>query len=527
MKCKECGKTIELDDNYENYFIYDGEYYCEECKEDLFVECEDCGKIIPKAEAEVIDYDYYCENCASEYGVCSHCGCWYRIEDMEVWDDDYFCQDCYDDCTVVCCECGERVWQNDATWDYGMEDWICKECENDNPIKGYHDYKSWHDFKLNNNDKSLKKGFELEIETCYATEKASALLKEFDDFFVYEYDGSVSGFEIISNPFTQNYQRGNIEDVANRLFDTLSCDFSNAGCGLHVHVNRADLATDKLSQEEVIDNIYLIMETFRDELTRFSRRKNGELREWAKFLLNDEEITFDEVKEAKSYAGRYSALNCQNRNTIEFRLFKGATNPLELIASLEMVDSIVSLAKGDVNGITWEKIISYSENVRALSYELGIESDKMLKVVYDFGVEGFEVGEIVEMHYDWKTLDAVVISNDYSDTLVYVLDERFNGHNGEFPHELLFGLGIPRRFWFCNHGMLKHKLYTTHDSEIFVGSRVKVERNQLSGITKVKSIYHADGELLYKVDGIDDLVRSCDIMGVVKFDNELIGKLAL
>jgi hypothetical protein len=52
----------------------------------------------------------------------------------------------------------------------------------------------------------------------------------------------------------------------------------------------------------------------------------------------------DKIKQFKS-RGRYMAVNLENQNTIEFRLFKGTLNFNTFIASLQLVVEISRYAK--------------------------------------------------------------------------------------------------------------------------------------------------------------------------------------
>jgi hypothetical protein len=55
------------------------------------------------------------------------------------------------------------------------------------------------------------------------------------------------------------------------------------------------------------------------------------------------------------------ALNLTKRNTIEFRLFKGTLNFKTLMATLELVDNIVEIAKSmSIDGLVWNDIITHN-----------------------------------------------------------------------------------------------------------------------------------------------------------------------
>ena len=66
--CNDCGAMLE-DDIYDDGYRKgaDGELYCDKCFDELFFECEECGKICIKEE-EKLDYDEeYCDECYKEF----------------------------------------------------------------------------------------------------------------------------------------------------------------------------------------------------------------------------------------------------------------------------------------------------------------------------------------------------------------------------------------------------------------------------------------------------------------------------
>jgi len=86
------------------------------------------------------------------------------------------------------------------------------------------------------------------------------------------------------------------------------------------------------------------------------------------------------VKEVygKSSGTRYQAVNFENRNTVEFRLFRGTLNYTTFMATLEIVDALVHwanqlsisdiLASGDAFGNFTDFIRSKPLYVNAANY---------------------------------------------------------------------------------------------------------------------------------------------------------------
>lgn len=344
--CADCGREIDLEND--DYEVVNDEYVCQHCIEENYSQCYECGEYYYTNDMTWTDNGWVCDDCICEYEECADCGEWYRKDDM-YWitnpdgDDYYVCESCYD---------GEMY---------------CDECFQDcsGGIMGYHDFSDWEEHS-HVGDTSIIKGFELEIEDIGSglscSDMADVLREVLGDFCVFETDGSLDdGFEVISHPFSMEWLYEH-QDMIKRMFDKLNRysygDTNNTG--LHVHVNRAQLNQDaNLTRDEVIDNILLIMETFKDELTKFSRRDYGELQRWAKFLTDDE-VDKGQIDSEKGKS-RYQALNLTKDATIEFRLFKSTDDFDTFMATIELVDRIVELAKDDIDGLTWSHICNYGQ----------------------------------------------------------------------------------------------------------------------------------------------------------------------
>lgn len=66
----------------------------------------------------------------------------------------------------------------------------------------------------------------------------------------------------------------------------------------------------------------------------------------------------EQLNHAKnSYAGRYTAVNLTNADTIELRLFRGTLKPNTLIATLQLVNHLcavaISLSDAELQDMNW------------------------------------------------------------------------------------------------------------------------------------------------------------------------------
>ena len=88
-------------------------------------------------------------------------------------------------------------------------------------------------------------------------------------------------------------------------------------CGLHVNISRLAFGCTYEQQEAAIARLLYFVEKFWAELLRFSRR------------------TQSQMNHAKnSCAGRYTAVNLTNADTVEIRMFRGTLKLNTLKATL-------------------------------------------------------------------------------------------------------------------------------------------------------------------------------------------------
>lgn len=281
---------------------------------------------------------------------------------------------------------------------------VCDECYRgiENAIHNYHDKTSWAK-KVGLQKSRLWSnlmGFELEVD-CYRESNdvkslyAYNIAKKTDRLMFIERDGSIdNGFEIISEPMDMQWLREGGKDKIEAMFDYINQDDVNIrehdSCGLHVHVDRDCLVTTSRTHEEVVDNIYLIVETFKNELIKFSRRYPNS---YCRYLTSDSDgdLSLRKVKRVKNRrrGDRYIAINNTNTNTVEFRMFSSTKSYETLMATLEMVNNIVNIAKyKNIDGLTWANLVNYqsSKNEFLNNYvkSLNINSDTSISLVDEF-----------------------------------------------------------------------------------------------------------------------------------------------
>ena len=75
----------------------------------------------------------------------------------------------------------------------------------------------------------------------------------------------------------------------------------------------------------------------------------------------------------KAYYGRYVSLNLENKETIEFRIFRGTLKYNTLIATLEMVNEICTvcaqLTEEEMQDLSWIEFVKrVSNNAELVQY---------------------------------------------------------------------------------------------------------------------------------------------------------------
>ena len=450
--CSVCGCPIHETEKVEAD-LKTGEPMCEHCYLEHFSFCACCDEPHAIEDMEYIDgYGYVCQDCIDEVCFqCDDCG-EYVVNDEhnqvtgERGEVRHVCDNCLENSYFWCDGCGSYHPESEMHWDSDVDCYYCEECyeehRDDYLVMGYHDFNDWELHYVDSKNEGIMKGFELEIENADTRDDARTVNSYMDGFVVMEEDGSLdNGFEIISHPFTTEYfntYRGkSFEKMLKALYEN-GCTSGENDSGLHIHVSRECLTYNTtLSEDEVIDNIIMIMESFRNELMKFSRRTEKKMEKWAAFIStqkSDFELSYKWIK-ANKCGDRYQALNLTNSKTIEFRIFNGTLNFRDFMASIELVDNIVEIArKGNIDGLTWDDIVTHG-GVYIADYvnDYRIFSDAVLHIVESsdekYGkLKGGVKGKIAYLNDCVEEVVLAIGRNLRGDYLVY--NPEIKGHSG-------------------------------------------------------------------------------------------------
>ncbi|MBT5303842.1 MAG: hypothetical protein HOL31_02030 [Candidatus Scalindua sp.] len=357
--CNHCSEEINMStDGYST--LPSGRDICETCYSDYYFTCEDCGEVTNYDNSYEAGGQYYCHDCFHEsYFICPEC-------DVATSNDDGVYHEDHD--ATYCYRCYDRIRSN------GIDN-----CE---LIHSY-DYRPNVQFyhvgkrpKLPLRDQGI--GVELEVDACTNYDVTS----EIDCKQIYfKHDGSLdNGFEMVSHPMSLEYhQQFHWEDILGSLRDSGFRSFNTETCGLHVHITK-----DILTESERV-KLALLVYSNHDIFAKLAQRRNsyGQLKKLTTLT--------DTIKETKYNGNRMEALNFQNSQTIEFRLFKGTLFYPTFMASIELVHALVYFIKTarreDLYSRTlWED--GFSRNIQAYKkFCIFVSNNKEYKFLKDYLVK--------------------------------------------------------------------------------------------------------------------------------------------
>jgi len=360
--CFACGDELN-----EDFFTGpDGARYCQSCYDDEFFTCERCDNIVSKDDiCEIQECKYWCSDCVSEHAVpCASCH-----ENVEIGravslaDNGYICRNCYENGDYSsCASCGD-VHHIDHLHTASDGECYCRSCHDDNDSNNPDDSGSilhCHDFKpcpiFRKSDKEVKPtryyGIELEVE-CNDHDVPEDIE---DDYQYLKYDGSLNrGFEVVSHPSTWLW----IKDHAVRWNDILNLrnkgyrSYEPGTCGMHVHISRTAFTTWMLYK-------WLHFFSSNSAFILFFSSRGSMGTSWCK--IDDKgEVMY----KAKTQHGtnRYEAINLNNRNTVEIRIFRGTLNPRKFWANLEFLEALFAwldpFRPKDIADMTVDSFLTY------------------------------------------------------------------------------------------------------------------------------------------------------------------------
>jgi len=343
-ECAVCDTAIEPDDVFhtdsDQMVCSDCVRSCERCSETSTSEdnyCEVDGRRV-WCEHCTMNHANYCGSC-EQYGTEGTC----YIQDRG----DYWCNYCAQDNANYCEECDNYYADG------------CMDCSTDPDT--IHDYSYRPDLIFHTTDKDERLFFGMEIEVeCrngrYEPAEYAGRLEEYELAYL-KGDGSLNnGFEIVTHPMTHDF----FTNEATEFWETLKVlrdehrvmSWGASTTGIHIHISRTGFKGGA-HMHRFLNLVYSNEDLFSTIAGRSSSR-------WAKFddvevntRDNDEDgnriwKTHRSYKEKISNGrntDRYSAVNTQNRDTLELRIFKSTTKPERIKGYMDLAHASVEYTR--------------------------------------------------------------------------------------------------------------------------------------------------------------------------------------
>ena len=361
-QCENCGDWVSRDDIHETV---NGDNYCADCLESLdYVQCEDCGAWVSGDDLVRVNPDtrretFVCPDCADRnYIRCDDCGDYFENFYISIDAPNItLCDHCADDYRV-CNQCGNAYYEDDMYFDDDDDEWYCEDCQHDREsrhhINGY-GYKPIPRFftrqgELDHAPSELTFGVELEIDEGDDPQACAGELMAAADEIYCKHDGSLSdGVEIVTHPCTLDYHLYQLrwKQLCSIATGRGFKSHDTSTCGLHVHVGRAQLGSTRSDRDNTIGKVILLVDRLWAAIVPFTRRNEAKLDQWA--ARNRIPSTVENGDEAiraalNSTHGRYYAVNLENSNTIEFRIFRGTLKRDTIAATLQLVSNLCGYA---------------------------------------------------------------------------------------------------------------------------------------------------------------------------------------
>lgn len=325
--CDRCESTGPVDDEWNTI---DGTYmWCGNCTDYNARYCDSCQEYTTEYVVEIEDRSgHFCENCAGDAMFCENCELYYM-----------------DGCDRGC--------------DGDFED-------NSRVI---HDYSYRPDaiFHSTESGERLYFGIEIEVETPRNRQEASTYAQRLEplELAYLKNDGSLScGFEIVTHPMSHDFYKNQADELWQTL-EKLRTEYKvkawDAGtAGMHIHISRTGFSSGAHMHRFL--NLVYSNQPFYEALagreserwakftdiveTRYVRDENGERMtdEDGIYLHKRTRSFMGKIKDGRN-SDRYSAVNMQNRETLEMRIFRSSVNSDTVKSQLDLAHASVEYTR--------------------------------------------------------------------------------------------------------------------------------------------------------------------------------------
>lgn len=342
-KCPICSVVFEAKSLFQ--IMPDKTIVCNDCISKHFVKCGFCNKLhradsLKSArrtnDQNEISEVKVCERCWNQnYRECQECHEVFDKHSVMQHNDKCLCKPCFNKSYQQCSHCSSIVPIGSITRTIRSNHYVCDKCfDFFGPIELY-ERKPKMEF---HGIPPHFLGVELEVELENAQreqrgKKAQEVVDLFpEDFVILKEDGSITcGFEIVTQPSTVDEHI----KMWNPFFDKLPTNlksFNTQNCGLHVHCSRKPLSLLTIAKIVVFAN-HPDNQKFIETIAGRSTCRYCAIKQKTYKGIRDGVLT--------QRNERYEAVNLCNKDTIEFRIFKGTLKRESFFKAVEFCDSLV------------------------------------------------------------------------------------------------------------------------------------------------------------------------------------------
>lgn len=338
--CVNCDDIHHMDDCT---IVYGGDKVCEDCIDEDYVYSNLMNEYIRTDEAFYYadDQTFYDnpvhESCRDNFGWQSDVtGNWYS-DDIEVLvtADDY--RYAYgEEGDLYWCEQEEEHYYSEGNMPEGL-------------IRGYHSRPSLKFF----GEGPKYFGLELECDGSCAKGTDTDVLHIFEghmDKFYFNSDGSLShGFEAITHPMSPSEMlKMDWKQISERM-ERRYYDNDRDTAGIHIHISRRFFKDEK----NIGRLVRMFSENYRD-MVKFAQRPYSSAERWADRVGgSSRQYAIDWYQNAYR-AGRYTAVNLRNDETVEIRIFHSLPDCNHIKACIQLVDVLSDMANIDRYQFGWD-----------------------------------------------------------------------------------------------------------------------------------------------------------------------------
>ena len=197
-------------------------------------------------------------------------------------------------------------------------------------------------------------GIELEMEMEGTTIKKRSenilnILNESNDNFTnlleWKKDSSLNhGVEMVTAPISLEIFREKVIPIVEKLHANGFTSEKSGRCGNHIHISKSAFSEEEQSR------LVLIYAKFEKQIKILSRRgtNNNYCRDVLENFADLEVGNSMQIADSQKKKSKCTAINFSNKNTIEFRVFRGTMNTNKLIANIQLVQLLADWSRKDL-----------------------------------------------------------------------------------------------------------------------------------------------------------------------------------